>query len=69
MAGFVVTGEKDLLDSLKKMVPERQVEAAELMAAMNTSTISYAKTLLAGTPETQLIRGRRRTRLRGITEE
>jgi hypothetical protein len=56
-------------DSLKKMVPERQVEAAELMVAMNTFTISYAKTLLAGTPEAQLIPGRRRMKLRGITEE
>ncbi len=38
-------------DSLRKMGPERQVEVAQNMVAMNKFTISYAKTLLAGTPE------------------
>ena len=36
---------------LKKMVPLRQIEAAELMVAMNKYTISYAKSLLAATPQ------------------
>ena len=35
---------------LKKMAPLRQIEAAELMVAMNNYTISYAKSLLAATP-------------------
>ena len=39
---------------LKKMVPLRQIEAAELMVAMNKYTISYAKSLLAATPQAQL---------------
>ncbi|WP_425067744.1 plasmid partitioning protein RepB C-terminal domain-containing protein [Reyranella sp.] len=56
-------------DTLKKMGPERQVEAAELMIAMNKFSISYARTLLAGTPDAQLAPGRRRTKPRGVTDE
>lgn len=56
-------------DALKKMGAERQVEAAQLMVAMNKFTISYAKTLLAGTPEAQLAPGRRRAKPRGVTDE
>ncbi len=37
-------------DALRKMLPNRQVEAAELMVAMNKYTVSYARTLLAATP-------------------
>jgi ParB-like chromosome segregation protein Spo0J len=40
---------------LKKMVPLRQLEAAELMVAMNKYTISYAKSLLAATPQAHLV--------------
>jgi hypothetical protein len=54
---------------LKRMKPERQVEAAQLMVAMNTFTISYARTLLAATPEGQLAPGKRRFRQSGVTEE
>jgi hypothetical protein len=56
-------------DTLKKMGPERQVEVAQNMVTMNKFTISYAKTLLAGTPEVQLAPGRRRMKPRGVTEE
>jgi hypothetical protein len=56
-------------DTLKKMGPERQVEVAQLMVAMNKFTISYAKTLLAGTPDAQLVPGRRRVKPRGVTDE
>src|ERR1700733_5165684 len=40
---------------LKKMAPLRQIEAAELMVAMNKYTIGYAKSLLAATPQAQLV--------------
>jgi ParB-like chromosome segregation protein Spo0J len=40
---------------LRKMVPLRQIEAAELMIAMNKFTIGYAKSLLAATPRCQLV--------------
>ena len=36
--------------AIKKMKPERQVEAAELMVAMNNYSVSYAGTLVASTP-------------------
>lgn len=51
------------------MGPERQVEVAQNMVAMNKFTISYAKTLLAGTPDSQLAAGRRRLKPRGVTDE
>lgn len=56
-------------DALRKMQPERQVEAAELMVAMNKFTISYARTLLAATSEAQLTPGKRRHKPKGVTEE
>jgi hypothetical protein len=56
-------------DALRKMLPERQVEAAELMVAMNNFTASYAKTLLAATPEPQLVPGKRARTPKGVTEE
>jgi hypothetical protein len=56
-------------DALRKMLPERQVEAAELMVAMNKFSVAYARTLLAATPEAQLVPGRRRAKPRGVTEE
>src|SRR3972149_12190154 len=39
----------------KKMVSFRQIEAAELMVAMNKYTISYGRSLLAATPQDQLV--------------
>ena len=54
---------------LKKMVPLRQIEAAELMVAMNKYTVSYAKSLLAATPEAQLVESSRPKRVRGLTHE
>jgi hypothetical protein len=57
-------------DVLKKMLPERQVEVAQAMAVMNKFTVSYVKTLLAGTPDDQLVVGRRRrARTSGVTDE
>lgn len=56
-------------DALRKMLPERQVEAAELMVAMNNFTIGYARTLLAATPESQLVPGKGPRTPRGVTEE
>jgi hypothetical protein len=57
-------------DALRKMVPERQVEVAQAMVVMNKFTVSYAKTLLAGTPDNQLLSGRRRRpKANGVTDE
>jgi ParB-like chromosome segregation protein Spo0J len=54
---------------LKKMVPLRQIEAAELMVAMNKYTVGYAKSLLAATPESQLVESTRPKRIKGLSEE
>jgi ParB-like chromosome segregation protein Spo0J len=54
---------------LRKMVPLRQIEAAELMVAMNKYTISYAKSLLAATPQTQLVASDKPKHVRGLSDE
>jgi ParB-like chromosome segregation protein Spo0J len=54
---------------LKKMVPLRQIEAAELMVAMNNYTIPYAKSLLAATPQSQLVEATKHKRVKGLTDE
>jgi ParB-like chromosome segregation protein Spo0J len=41
-------------DALRKMAPLRQIEAAELMVVMDRYTVSYAESLLAATPQSQL---------------
>lgn len=54
---------------LKKVVPLRQIEAAELMVAMNKYTVSYAKSLLAATPQDQLVESSKPKQLKGLTDE
>jgi ParB-like chromosome segregation protein Spo0J len=54
---------------LKKLAPMRQIEAAELMIAMNKYTISYAKSLVAATPQSQLAESFRPKKIKGISEE
>src|ERR1700730_17454801 len=54
---------------LKKMMPLRQIEAAELMVAMNKYTISYAKSLLAATPQAQLVDSSKPKHVKGLTDE
>ena len=54
---------------LRKMVPLRQIEAAELMVAMNKYTVSYAKSLLAATPQSQLVEADKPKHLRGLSDE
>lgn len=52
---------------LKQLKPVRQIEAVELMIAMNRFTFNYARSLVAATPESQLVRGRKS--VRGLTDE
>jgi hypothetical protein len=54
---------------LKKMVPLRQIAAAEIMVAMNKYTINYAKSLLAATPQTQLVESTKPKRVNGLSDE
>jgi ParB-like chromosome segregation protein Spo0J len=54
---------------LKRMSAERQLEAAQLMVAMNRYTVSYAQSLVAATPEEALVRTKRRKSVKGLTAE
>jgi ParB-like chromosome segregation protein Spo0J len=54
---------------LKKMLPLRQIEAAELMFAMNKFTTNYAKSLVAATPQTQLVEQDKPKHVKGLSEE
>jgi RepB plasmid partitioning protein/ParB-like nuclease family protein len=54
---------------LRKMGPLRQIEAAELMIAMNNYTVSYAKNLLASTPQAQLANTEQPKRVPGLSDD
>jgi len=51
------------------MVPLRQIEAVELMVAMNKYTVSYAKSLVAATQQAQLVESTKPKRVNGLNEE
>ena len=57
------------LSVLRKMAPLRQIEAAELMVAMNKYTLAYARSLLAATPQSQLVAPDKPKRVRGLTDD
>lgn len=54
---------------LKKMVPMRQIECAELMNSMNVYSVPYAKALLAGTLKDKLTEPDKPKKIKGIDEE
>jgi hypothetical protein len=54
---------------LKKMLPLRQIESAELMVAMNKFTTNYARSLVAATPQAQLVEQDKPKHVKGLTEE
>jgi hypothetical protein len=54
---------------LRKLAPLRQIEAAGLMVAMNNFTINYAKSLVAATPQEQLVEADKPKHVRGLSEE
>ena len=51
---------------LRKMKPQRQIECADLMCAMNNFSIHYAAALLAATPPEQLVEASRPKRFKGL---
>jgi len=57
------------LVEFKKLAPLRQIEAAELMVAMNKYTIGYARSLVAATPQAQLAEGYRPKSVKGLSNE
>jgi hypothetical protein len=54
---------------LRKMLPVRQIEAAQLMVAMNKYSISYAKSLVGATPAAQLVDSAKPKQIEGLTTE
>lgn len=57
------------LETLKKMKPGRQIEAAELMAAAGNFASSYAQALLAATRQHDLVHPEKPKEVGGITPE
>lgn len=54
---------------LRKLAPLRQIEAAELMVAMNKYTTSYARSLVAATPQSQFADGQKPKSIKGLSGE
>lgn len=52
---------------LRKLKPMRQIVAAEMMIAMNRFSIGYAKSIVMGTPDDQLVQGRQKA-VAGLTD-
>lgn len=59
----------DVTAVLRQMKPTRQIECAELMAAANTVTGSYARAMLMATSEEMLVAGKRVVRSVAISLE
>lgn len=53
---------------LRRLKPLRQVEAAELMIAMNRFSMNYVRSLVAATPADQLVADKRKA-VRGLTSD
>ncbi|BBO06311.1 chromosome partitioning protein ParB [Bradyrhizobium ottawaense] len=54
---------------LRKLAPLRQIEAAELMIAMNNFSNSYVRSLVAATPRSQLAAGYTPRAPKGLSDE
>jgi ParB-like chromosome segregation protein Spo0J len=59
----------EVFSLLRKMKPLRQIEAVELMSAMNNFTARYAQALLAATRQEDLAQPDRPKKIRGLTAE
>jgi DNA-binding transcriptional MerR regulator len=55
--------------TLRKMIPLRQIEAAELMVNANNYSVAYISAILAGTPQTQLVEANKPKRIKGVTPQ
>src|ERR1700686_3110615 len=58
-----------VFDVLRKMNPQRQIEAAEFLTNANNYSVSYATAILAGTPQAQLANSTTPKRMKGMTAE
>ncbi len=55
--------------TLSKMIPLRQIEAAELMVNANNYSVAYISAILAGTPQAQLVEANKPKRIKGVTPQ
>lgn len=55
--------------TLRKMIPLRQIEAAELMVNANNYSVAYISAILAGTPQAQLVKANKPKRINGVTPQ
>lgn len=55
------------IGELKKLKPLRQIEAAQLMIAMNKFTVTYARSLVVATTEAMLVKPKKP--VRGLSQE
>jgi hypothetical protein len=53
---------------LRKLVAIRQIEAAQLMIAMNKFSINYAKSLVGATPQSQLVDRSQPKKIAGLSD-
>lgn len=53
---------------LRRLKPMRQIVAAEMMIAMNRYSTSYVQSIVAATPDDELVDGRKKA-VRGLTDE
>lgn len=54
---------------LKKMLPMRQIEAAQLMVAMNKYSVTYAKSLVGASSQALLIDAAKQKNIEGLTDD
>jgi RepB plasmid partitioning protein/ParB-like nuclease domain len=55
--------------ALRRMKPNRQIESVELMISANNVTVTYARSLLAGTPPDWLVNPKKPSRPKSVTQE
>jgi hypothetical protein len=60
---------QNTFSELKKLNSIRQIEAAELMIAMNTFSNSYVRSLVAATPKNQLAAGFKPRHPKGLSDD
>ena len=58
-----------VFEALRRMKPLRQIEAAELLTNANNFSVHYASAILAGTPQSQLVKFDKPKLLKGMTPE
>jgi hypothetical protein len=59
----------DAIRILKKVVPIRQIEIAELMIAANNFTLPYTKALYAATPQNKLVKLEKPKKINGVSPD